>query len=692
MESSSIHTDQNRIVEALNAAAVEVDKFVSSAKSPTLLHKEESEKQFQSVLDNIKAFQQLPGGGNHAELEKVIDIGVQWKDYNKQRGKDALAREDDQYLNGLIHRSLQSIERVSAFLKSLIRPVTEPETCQQHLATPQGSAENEQRPATETESRSEVHHDSERLDNESGPCAPTPGPSQSPVSNKRRFVTAIDEPPTPITGPTIDFQEVYQGGNSLIRYTIVDFAHTLSANPTVSGQWWILRCVKCGWHGVNQKTRTLYDGSLHAARCFPQSKITDNASVIDALGVLVLNCDRGLFSRNNDDVKQALIDRSYEPAYRNRNKRTKFVNVPVPQRKSNEPPIVTDPKVGMLYLAHQRGGLVFGAIVLPLGDFRSRVGIRGSIYDPEAFRALPDCYRFHEGQRKFFWAEGYEDGGGNVTMRQFPVYYLDGPSVEMGHVRWASADDLEPFDVTKVAAGYEKPVEEYTRFCQCNNGIKPFSCVNPDHGESSEAANGDQESNRPTQPTSESPIVIEDDEALSNGPDTSTPEDEQIPFVSISSTQAPVHPTNLESHNQVDGEANSSDISAPNTSNSERFPSSQFYIPPEMDMDEAVYQQEQTVSQKGKAPEAFMDLGGYASATASPVVNRPAAATMQVIKVENGQGENVNSMSYSIPSPTSSGPTVQGHDVDSRHSHYQFSAESPQFSIPESAFSTIHGL
>lgn len=179
---------------------------------------------------------------------------------------------------------------------------------------------------------------------------------------------------------------------------------------------------------------------------------------------------------------------------------------------------------------------------------------------------------------------------------------------------------------------------------------------------------------------------------MSDGPDTSRPEEEQIPFVSISSIQAHAHPPNLESHNQVDGEANSSDISAPNTSDSERFPSPQFCIPPEMDMNEAVYQQEQTVSQKGKAPEAFMDLGGYASATASPVANRPAAATMQVIKIENGQGENVNSMSCSIPSPTRSGPTVQGHGVDSRHSHYQFAAESPQFSIPESAFSTIHGL
>ncbi|KAK7211694.1 hypothetical protein V2G26_018872 [Clonostachys chloroleuca] len=672
MESPPKDSDQNHILESLNATWGEVAKFLSSAKSPKLLHKEETEKQCHSFLEKMQAFQQLPGQNDYAELRKAVEIGIRWKDCYDQRSKDVLAREHARYMSDLIHRCKQSFERTFAEL----------EACYRHPIPPQDSAESEQPPAPETQSRSEVHHGSERLDNESGTCAPTPRPSQSPMSNKRRFVTALDEPPTPITGPTIDFQEVYQGGNGITRYTIIDFAHTLSANPTVSGQWWILRCVKCGWHGVNQRTRTLYDGSRHAANCFPQFQITDHASVVDALGVLVLNCDRGLFSKNNDDVKKALIDGSYEPAYRNRNKRTKLVKVPVPQRKSNEPPIITDPKVGMLYLAHQRGGLVFGAIVLPLGDFRTRVGIRGSIYDPESFKALPDCYRFHTGQRKFSWAEGYEDDGGNVTMRQFPVYYFDGPSVDMGHVRWISADDLEPFDVTKVAAGYEKPIEEYTMFCQCNNGIKPFSyelskevwpSVNSDHGQSSEAANGEQESNRPTQPTSESPIVIEDDEALSNGPDTSRPEEEQIPFVSISSTQAHVHPPNLESHNQVDGEANSSDISAPNTSNSERFPSPQFYIPPEMDMNEAVYQQEQTVSQKGKAPEAFMDLGGYTSATASPVANRPAAATI-------------------IPSPTRSGPTVQGHDVDSRHSHYQFAAESPQFSIPESAFSTIHGL
>lgn len=478
MESSSIRTctDQNRIVEAMKAATAEVEQFVSSAKPPTLLHEEESKKKKRSVLDNLRAFQELPSEDNDAELEKVIDIGVQWKDYNKQRGKDALAREDAKHLNDLIHRSRQSVERVLAFWDSLIRPITEPEACHQHSSSPQGSAENEQPPIPETQSRREAHNDSEPLDNESGTCAPTPGPSQSPVSNKRRFVTALDEPPTPIAGPTIDFQEVYQGGNGITRYTIIDFAHTLSANPTVSGQWWILRCVKCDWHGVYQRNRTLEFGRRHAARCFPEFKYTGTASVIDFLGVLVLNCDQDLFSKNNNDVKKALSDRSYEPAFRSRNKRTKLMNVTVPQRESNEPPIITDPKVGILYLAHRRDGPVFGAIVLPLGDFRSRVGIRGSIYDPQPFKALPNCYRFHAGQRKFFWAEGYEDGGVNVTMRQFPVYYLDGPSVEMGHVRWVSADDLELFDITKVAPGYKKPIEQYSLYYPCNNGIKPFSC------------------------------------------------------------------------------------------------------------------------------------------------------------------------------------------------------------------------
>ncbi|CAG9956909.1 unnamed protein product [Clonostachys rosea f. rosea IK726] len=699
MESSSIRTDQNRIVEALNAATAEVAQFFSSAKPPTLLHEEESKKQYRSVLENFNAFQQLPGEDNDAELEKVIDIGVQWKDY-KQRDKDALAREDAKYLNDLIHRSKQSYERAFAFVDSLIRPITEPEACHQHPTSPQGSAENEQPPMPETQSRSEAHHDSEPLYNEPGPCAPTPGPSQSPVSNKRRFVTALDEPPPPITGPTIDFQEMYQGGNGLIRYTIIDEAHTLSANPTVSGQWWILRCVKCGWHGVNQRTRTLEWGARHAARCFPQSEYTGPASVIDLLGVLVLNCDRGLFLKNNDEVKKALIDGSYEPAYRSRNKRSKLVKLSVPQRESNEPPIITDPKVGILYLAHRRDGPVFGAIVLPLGDFRSRVGIRGSIYDPEPFKALPNCYRFHAGQRKFFWAEGYEDDGGNVTMRQFPVYFLDGPSVEMGHVRWVSADDLEHFDVTKVAAGYEKPVEEYTRFCQCNNGIRPFSCelskeewtvLNSDHDQSSGVVNGDQESHRQTEPRSD-PIIIEDDEDLNGGPDTARPEEEQIPFGSISGTQVPVHPTNLESTKQVDGEANGSDTSAPNTANRERFPSPQFYIPSGMDMDEEIPQQEQTIPPGQKAPEALMDLGSCASATASPVANRPAAATMQVIKNEHDQGENVNSLSHSFPSAASSRPTVQEHIYDSGFSHYQFAADSPQFSVQGSDISAIHGL
>ncbi|CAG9992188.1 unnamed protein product [Clonostachys byssicola] len=702
MESSSIHTDQKRIVEALNAVAV-VAQFVKRAKQPTLLHEEESKKQKRSILDNLKALQQLADEDNDAELENLIDIGVQWKDYNKQRGKDALAREDDQYLNDLINKSLQSLERASAFVKSLRRPIADPETCRQRPTSPQGSAENEQPPIRETQSRSEAHHDSEPLNDQSDTFPPTPGPSQSPVSNKRRFVTALDEPPTPIAGPTIDFEEVYQGGNGLVRYTIIDEAHTLSANPAVSGRWWILRCVKCGWHGAYQRNRMLEFGKRHAPGCFREFKYTGKGSVIDLLGVLVLNCDPGLFAMNNDDVKKALIDKSYEPAYRSRNKR-KRMNVTVPQRESNEPPIITDPKVGILYLAHRRDGPLFGAIVLPLGDFRSRVGIRGSIYDPQPFKALPNCYRFHTGQRKFFWADGYEDDGENVTMRQFPVYYLDGPSVEMGHVRWVSAVDLEPFDIKKVATGYEKPTKEYTQFCQCNNGIKPFSYElskeewpsgNSDHGQSFEAVNGDQESNRPTEPTSESPIVIEDDEddeALSSGPDTSRPEEEQTPFDPISGTQAPVHPTNLESHNQVDDEANGSDTPAPNISNTERFPSPQFYIPSEMDMDEEIPEEEQTVPPGHKAPEALMDLGSCASATASPVANRTRAATMQAIKSEHDQGANANSVPHNFPSAASSRPTVQRHEYGSGFSHYQFAANSPQFSVHGSDISAIHGL
>lgn len=216
--------------------------------------------------------------------------------------------------------------------------------------------------------------------------------------------------------------------------------------------------------------------------------------------------------------------------------------------------------------------------------------------------------------------------------------------------------------------------------------------VNSGHGQSSRVVNGDRESNRPTDPTSEPPIVIEDDEVSNHGPDTSLPEAEQIPFDSSPGTQVPAHQTNLEPHKQVDGEANSSDTSAPNISNAERFPSPHFYIPPEIDMNEAAPQQEQTVPPGYKAPEASMDLGSRASATTSPVANRSAAATMQVLKSEHDLGEDVNSLPNSSPSATSSRPKVQEHDNNTEHSHYQFAAESSQYSLSTSDISAIHGL
>ncbi|VUC22375.1 unnamed protein product [Clonostachys rosea] len=702
MESQSTDADQKRMLEAMIAAHNEFLKIISSARSPASLHKEESDKQRRSFLDKVEAIKQRPDEDNDAELEKLIDIGVQWKHYNEQHSKDALAREHAQYLKDMIHRCREPYEKGFSFWDSLIQPVSEPEARHQHPTPPQDSAQNEQPPPLETQNQSEIHHEAEPLETEPDPCPPTPGPSQSPVTSKRRFVTALDQPPTPRLGSTIDFQEIYQGGNGTTRYTIVDQQHTLSSNPSVSGQWWILRCAQCNnWHGATIRKRTLHEGGKHATKCHPQFRWTGDASTLDALGVLVLNCDQVLFMKNNEEVKNALIDGSYEPQHRqNKNKRRKIVRVEIPQRKSNEPPIMTDPKVGILHLAHRRDGAVFAAVVLPLGDFHSRVGIRGSIYDPGPFKALPDCYRFHEGQRKFFWAEGYEDGGGNVTMRQFPVFYLDGPSVAMGHMRWASADDLEPFDITKVTPGYDKPVEEYTKYYQLNNGIKSFSCelskeewlVSSGHGPDSRAVSGGKGSNPQTQPTSVAPIVVEDDEVLNDGPCTSIPEGEQIPLASNSESRTPVPPRNPEPETQVDGAANGSDATALSTSNPERIPSPHFYIPPDMDLDEEIVQPEQPVLSGEKAPEAVMNLGSYASPTASPVANRAAAATMQVIKSEHGQGENVDSLPFSFPLPTGSGPAVQGHDYDPGLSHYRFAVESPRSSELPPDISNIHGL
>ncbi|VUC27020.1 unnamed protein product [Clonostachys rosea] len=356
----------------------------------------------------------------------------------------ALETNDTEYLSDALKDCIERYQQTIDFYRYVLQSL--PSSCSE------GSA-------SASPMREGIEHE-ESISSSSRYATPhQPGTSQE-VTTNRASVVELKEPESPRTVTTIDFEDVYRGGTSATTHFILDYDYSLKAAPNVSGRWWILRCEQCDWHGLSQRPGTFHM-ELH-----PELRIDDLESAVEAFGVLVINCTAGLADTNNTHVRKVMEGRASEPSTvraRHNNKKRKVVKISVSPRSFAERELITDPSVGEMYLAGWADGKLYAAVAIPMGDFEPRTSILGNMWDPAHLSRVPTCYKINKRARHFSWAEGYEDGGTNVAFRQFPLFYFDNPKLDEGHVGWAYAHDIHPFDMTKITSGLTRPAALYTQ-------------------------------------------------------------------------------------------------------------------------------------------------------------------------------------------------------------------------------------
>ncbi|KAJ9139441.1 hypothetical protein NKR23_g7885 [Pleurostoma richardsiae] len=293
---------------------------------------------------------------------------------------------------------------------------------------------------------------------------------------------------TPRKGRSIEYDKVYNGEH---KHMIVEF-------PRDSGQWYILRCDKHMHFG-----RGPLKGAVQHLKIPQHGRLgATYEEAIKLLGVRVLNCNSEMADRNNQAFLNAL-DEGYTPfragdvvakvqsgrnpsparpvqpqdkVPRGNNVSDVWPGTETGRQRQNSPAFegVTDPAVGEIYRTFCKITSTWQAAVrLPTGDF-DVVGMSGSLADPGLARYIPVCYR-SQGRKLFGWADGYEDGGPDITKRKFPFMCLSddmdipprGDMEPPNSLSWIKAASLRPFSfddpVCQRVRGYKAAQKFYAR-------------------------------------------------------------------------------------------------------------------------------------------------------------------------------------------------------------------------------------
>lgn len=155
---------------------------------------------------------------------------------------------------------------------------------------------------------------------------------------------------------------------------------------------------------------------------------------IEQLGELVEDCDQQKANRSNMEYKK-FLDEGYKPKTTVTNPRQGQMEQARKFPFTVEPSEgVIYPEVGGVYLAwwesHPSG--VYLVVILPHlgnGDWKE-VGIACNLFDTGLYNKIPKCFNVvkdAERGMRLTWAEGYEDGGPQVSARKFPCLFLHPP-------------------------------------------------------------------------------------------------------------------------------------------------------------------------------------------------------------------------------------------------------------------------
>lgn len=291
---------------------------------------------------------------------------------------------------------------------------------------------------------------------------------------------------------TIDFEDVYQNGKGKHRYMIVNQSYKHPAEPALTGDFWIFRCLmhKTHYSSKNGADGTKSSAAKHAGHESHRLNLGDsdkNTKSFRLFGVMVKNCTTELAKKNNDAVQAAIDSGEYHPETQMQypsGEPDDMLSSPEPIEISDDesapaqvtespsvpwPAItpITDPKPGELYIAMWSQGKVgnkkqgYAAVMLPFGSFK-KVGLSGSFGTSELAKSVPPCYkdrRVHLG-----WKPEYQNGGIRVNKRIFPfVCFNNEKGIEDCGLCWIPAGDLRPFELSDTVEQFRSTVEEYQK-------------------------------------------------------------------------------------------------------------------------------------------------------------------------------------------------------------------------------------
>lgn len=253
-------------------------------------------------------------------------------------------------------------------------------------------------------------------------------------------------PKKPATKRSISFDEVYQDGNAEYKHTIIEY-------PPGENNWYIL---KCDEHGVHFNLNPLHGAAKHLAGSQHGHQSKEHSLAVSTLGHLVFDCDVEMAKRNNAAMAKAFAE-GYKPFNRNHLSKSMRASMgfPVTESPKGRKKLageatnggsagnsfssstataaaksfqgITNPVAGELYRGYwSKNKTKYAVMLLPWGNL-APAGMLGSLVNTGLLVRAPRCYLVDRMTQEIKgWAAGYEDGGEQVTRREFPVMYFDG--------------------------------------------------------------------------------------------------------------------------------------------------------------------------------------------------------------------------------------------------------------------------
>ncbi|KAH8881939.1 hypothetical protein GQ53DRAFT_831892 [Thozetella sp. PMI_491] len=234
---------------------------------------------------------------------------------------------------------------------------------------------------------------------------------------------------------TIDFHDVFRGGQATQKYTIVEF-------PEGADRWYILRCEPCSLYFRNRPLMGAVKHLLSSRHSGGSGCRVTYDMAIKKLGIRVLCCTAELAKRNNHVFDESLevpvgigerppssgttrTTRSHSGAGGHKSTRDLHAGDGTDRRHQDaNPEPGRDPAVGEIYFARDRRTNQWcPAVVLPTDRFEE-IGMTGSIADTDLVNSIPKCYN-SRGKHILGWARKPTGGVDGASIRRFPVLYLD---------------------------------------------------------------------------------------------------------------------------------------------------------------------------------------------------------------------------------------------------------------------------